>query len=318
MLAYITAPVQPHHRAMLEQAARGRCRIAYMEDGENCLETAEIIIGESRPQDLLQAKNLQWFHLVWAGADRYKAHFFPEGARFTNGSGAYGAYIAEHVIGCILALYRQLRHYDQLQKAHIWDQNWQETTLEGKTVLVLGAGDLGSSLVKRLQGFDCRILGISRSGKPVEGFRAMHTLADLDRLLPLADVVVGCLPSTAETAGLMNEQRLRSMKSKALLVNCGRGSFVVTKDLERVLQSGHLAGCALDVTDPEPLPADSLLWDMENVIITPHISGISFGHLPEMEDRIYRLAAENLRRYLDGEALLNQVDFTTGYRRREP
>lgn len=316
MLAYITAPVQPHHRAMLEAAAGDRCRICYQEDGRDYLTEAEIIIGETTPQDLLRAQNLQWFHLVWAGADRYKSHFFPAGALFTNGSGAYGAYIAEHVIGSILCLYRQLRHYEALQKAHIWDQKWQETTLEGKTVLILGTGDLGGSLAKRLQGFDCRVLGICRSGRQQPGFHAMHTLDDLDRLLPLVDVVVGCLPSTPETIGLMDVRRLRMMKEKALLVNCGRGSFVVTKDLEDVLESGHLAGCVLDVTDPEPLPADSRLWDMEHVIITPHISGISFGHLPEMEDRIYRLAAENLRRYLDGEDLLNRVDFAKGYRIR--
>ena len=314
MLAYITAPVQPHHRAMLEAAAGDRCRVCYQEDGRDYLTEAEIIIGETTPQDLLRAQKLQWFHLVWAGADRYKSHFFPAGALFTNGSGAYGAYIAEHVIGGILCLYRQLRHYEALQKAHIWDQKWQETTLEGKTVLILGTGDLGGSLAKRLQGFDCRILGICRSGQPQPGFHAMHTLADLDRLLPLVDVVVGCLPSTQETIGLMDARHLRMMKKNALLVNCGRGSFVVTKDLEDVLESGHLAGCVLDVTDPEPLPADSRLWDMEHVIITPHISGISFGHLPEMEDRIYRMAAENLRRYLDGESLLNRVDFETGYR----
>ena len=118
MLAYITAPVQPHHRAMLEQAARGRCRIAYMEDGENCLETAEIIIAESRPQDLLQAKNLKWFHLVWAGADRYKQTDFPDGAKFTNGSGAYGVMIAEHMMACMLSMVRQLPHYAQNQKDH--------------------------------------------------------------------------------------------------------------------------------------------------------------------------------------------------------
>ena len=200
MLDYITAPVQPHHRAMLEAAAGDRFRICYQEDGRDYLTEAEIIIGETTPQDLLRAQNLQWFHLVWAGADRYKSHFFPAGALFTNGSGAYGAYIAEHVIGSILCLYRQLRHYEALQKAHIWDQKWQETTLEGKTVLILGTGDLGGSLAKRLQGFDCRVLGICRSGQQQPGFHAMHTLDDLDRLLPLVDVVVGCLPSTPETS----------------------------------------------------------------------------------------------------------------------
>ena len=106
------------------------------------------------------------------------------------------------------------------------------------------------------------------------------------------------------------------MKSSAVILNVGRGSAIDTDALVRVLQAGLLGGCGLDVVMPEPLPADSPLWEMENVILTPHISGASFGHVQEMEDRIYRLAAENLRRYLDGEALLNQVDFETGYRKK--
>lgn len=311
MLVSVTTPVKAHHKAMLEAAAAGRCRIIYELD-----ETAEVIIGDLGPAALQPAKNLKWYHLVWAGADRYKASDFPAGARFTNGSGAYGVTIAEHMMACILALYRRLRHYDKLQKAHCWDQNWQEDTLEGKTVLILGAGDIGCALAKRLQGFDCTVIGVRRTGGLLPHFHEMHTLEQLDELLPRADVVAGCLPGTRDTVGLLDERRLRMMKPKALLINCGRGSLVDTAALEKVLLEGHLGGCGLDVVNPEPLPKDSPLWDMEQVILTPHISGASFGHVQEMEDRIYALAADNLRRYLDGEPLRNPVDFETGYRRR--
>ena len=311
MLVSVTTPVKPHHKAMLEAAAAGRCRIVYGMD-----ETADVIIGEHGPEALRPARNLKWFHLVWAGADRYRPTDFPAGCLFTNGSGAYGVTIAEHMMACILALYRQLRHYDQLQKAHIWNGNWQEDTLEGKTVLILGAGDIGSALAKRLRGFDCTVIGLRRTAGSLPGFDQMYTLEDLDRMLPQADIVAGCLPGTGQTKGLLNETRLRAMKPGALLVNCGRGNLIDTKALERVLLEGHLGGCGLDVVDPEPLPADSPLWDLDQVILTPHISGASFGHVQEMEDRIYRLAAENLRRYLAGEELLNQVDFETGYRKR--
>lgn len=281
-------------------------------------EDAEVIIGDLAPEELRKARKLQWFHLVWAGVDRYKETDLPEGAAFTNGSGAYGVTIAEHMMACMLALYRQLRHYDGLQKRHVWDGDWQEGTLEGKTVLVLGAGDIGQALAKRLRGFDCKIIGIRRTAGDLPGFDEMHTLAELDQWLPKADVVACCLPGTAETKGLMNETRLRSIKPKALLLNCGRGNLIETKALEKVLLEGHLGGCALDVTDPEPLPKESPLWDMEHVILTPHISGASFGHVAEMEDKIYRLAAENLRRYLNGEELRNQVDFQSGYRKSTP
>ncbi len=312
MLISVTTPVKDHHKTMLEAAAAGRCEIIYAPES-----AAEVIIGDLSPAELRPAENLKWFHLVWAGTDRYKPGDFPAGAQFTNGSGAYGVTIAEHMVACILALYRQLRHYDRLQKAHIWDPDWREDTLEGKTVLILGAGDIGCALAKRLRGFDCKIIGIRRTGGSLPGFDEMHTLSRLDELLPQADVVAGCLPGTKETVGLLNEARLRSMKPSALLLNCGRGSLIETAALERVLLEGHLGGCALDVMNPEPLPETSSLWDMERVILTPHISGASFGHVQEMEDRIYALAAENLRRYLDGEELLNRVDFAAGYRIKE-
>lgn len=306
----VTTPVKAHHRAWLEEAA-GDCRVIYSFE-----EDAEVIIGDLAPEELRKARKLQWFHLVWAGVDRYRTSDFPEGALFTNGSGAYGVTIAEHMMACILALYRQLRHYDGLQKRHVWDGHWQEDTLEGKTVLILGAGDIGTALARRLKGFDCHVIGIRRTDGILPGFDEMHTMKELDALLPKADVVACCLPGTAETKGLLNENRLRSMKAKALLLNCGRGNLIETKALEKVLLEGYLGGCGLDVTDPEPLPADSPLWDLERVILTPHVSGASFGHVDEMEDKIYRLAAENLRRYLHGEALLNQVDFQAGYRKR--
>ena len=308
----ITTPVKPHHRQWLEAAA-GEYTVCY--DREK-LAQAQIVIGDLGPGELADAAQLQWFHLVWAGADRYKQTDFPDGAKFTNGSGAYGVMIAEHMMACMLSMVRQLPHYAQNQKDHRWDKDWTEDSLEGKTVLILGAGDIGTQLAKRLRGFDCRIVGIRRTAGDAPYFDEIHTLDGLDTLLPRADIVACALPGTARTCGLLDKDRLLSMKPGALLLNCGRGSLIVTKDLEKVLAMGHLGGVALDVTDPEPLPADSPLWDDPRVLLTPHISGASFGHVAQTEDKIYRLAAENLRRFLTGEPLLNEVDFQTGYRKR--
>ena len=122
------------------------------------------------------------------------------------------------------------------------------------------------------------------------------------------------LPGTKETAGLLDERRLRLMKKTAVLVNAGRGSLIDTAALEKVMAEGHLFGAALDVTAPEPLPESSPLWDMDNVIITPHVAGIGFGHLPETESKIADICCENLARYVRGEALINLVDRATGYR----
>lgn len=310
MKVCVTTPVKDRHQMWLQEAAAGRCRLVF-----GLEEDAQVVIGDLSPEELGRVKDLRWFHLVWAGVDRYRNSDFSQDTLFTNGSGAYGVTIAEHMMACILVLYRQLRHYDRLQKAHLWEQDWQEDTLEGKTVLILGTGDIGTALARRLRGFDCKVIGIRRTEGSLPDFDEMYTMGALDELLPIADVVACCLPGTAMTSGLLNEKRLRAMKPAALLLNCGRGSLVDTKALETVLLEGHLGGCALDVTDPEPLPKDSPLWDMERVILTPHISGASFGHVDAMEDKIYRLAAENLRRYLDGEALLNQVDIEAGYRK---
>lgn len=310
MRVCVTTPVKDHHRAWLLSAAEGRCELVTGID-----ETAQVVIGDLAPEELKNMKNLRWFHLVWAGVDRYKKSDLPLDAVMTNGSGAYGAAISEHMIACILTLYRQLRHYGRLQAQHQWDSYWKEDTLEGKTVLVLGTGDIGTALAKRLRGFDCEIIGVRRIKNNMEEFDEIHAMGDLDELLPRADIVACCLPGTEQTKKLLNEKRLRAMKPTALLLNCGRGSLIDTKALETVLLEGHLGGCGLDVTDPEPLPADSPLWAMENVILTPHISGASFGHVDAIEDKIYRLAAENLRRYLNNEDLLNQVDFRKGYRK---
>lgn len=300
----VTTPVQDRHRRMLEEAAAGRCTLVY---GQGPLSEADAIIGAVPPEDLPQAGKLQWFHLVWAGTDRYKPEKLPAGVLFTNGSGAYGAMIAEHMMACILSFLRQLPHYAWLQKQHRWEQTWWEGTLEGKTVLILGTGDIGAALAKRLRGFDCRVLGIRRHPAPVPYFDQVYGLEDLDRLLPQAEVVACALPDTPQTAGLLTKERLLSMKPCAILVNCGRGSLLASRDLIEVIQGGHLGGCALDVTDQEPLPPDSPLWDTSRLILTPHIAGASFGHLPETEDKIYRLAAENLRRWLEGAPLRNIV-----------
>lgn len=313
MIICVTTPVKPHHKAMLEAAALGH-QICY---GRDNLADADIAIGDVSPKELAAAKKLKWFHLVWAGVDRYKASDFADGVQFTNGSGVYGVMISEHMMACMLSMLRQLPHYAENQRQHRWDRVWTEDTLEGKTVLILGTGDIGTQLAKRLRGFDCRIIGLRRTEGDLPYFDEVHTMDKLDDLLPQADVVACILPGTAATKGLLDRKRLLSMKPDALLLNCGRGSLIVTRDLEDVLAQGHLGGVALDVTDPEPLPESSYLWDCPRAIVTPHISGICFGHVARTEDKIYALAAENLRRYLAGEDLLNQVDLELGYRRRD-
>ncbi len=141
----------------------------------------------------------------------------------------------------------------------------------------------------------------------------MGTLEDLPGFLGQADVVASVLPGTPETTHLYDAGMFQAMKPGAFFINCGRGNAVVQEDLVRALSEGHLAGAALDVTDPEPLPADSPLWDVPNLLITPHISGDH--HLPQTWDKAVAIAARNLKHYLAGEPLENLVDRKTGYKK---
>jgi phosphoglycerate dehydrogenase-like enzyme len=142
----------------------------------------------------------------------------------------------------------------------------------------------------------------------------MHTLEEVEQLLPQADILVSALPSTPATRGLLHEKRLGLLKPSAVLVNVGRGDLIDCAALARQLEEGKLFGAALDVTSPEPLPQDHPLWHAPNTIITPHITGSSFGHLPETTEKIYKICLQNMARYRDGQPLNNVVDLTVGYR----
>lgn len=188
-----------------------------------------------------------------------------------------------------------------------------ERTIEGKTALVLGTGDIGSNIAKRLSAFGTKNIGIRRTGAPAQYFDEMHTLSDIDSLLSRADLVIGCLPSTKETGHILNYDRLCLMKSDALFINVGRGSLIDTDALIRALEERRIAGAILDVLENEPLAADSPLWKMPNVLITPHISGRGFGHDPATEKKVWDICLENLRRYIAGEDIINEVDMNLGY-----
>ena len=279
---------------------------------EDAIKEAEVIIGEPKPALLRSAKHLKWMQITWAGADRYTGNF-PENVVLTNASGAFGRVISEYTVGTILAQYKQLPGYYVNQKKQLWEDLGKERSLLHNRVLILGTGNVGSSIAQKLHAFGTYNIGINRSGRNAEHFDEVHTQEELDALLPQADIVIGALPKTVGTVGLLDYRRLHLMKEDALLVNVGRGTMIVTKDLEDTLAEGHFYGVVLDVMDPEPLPQDSPLWSCERVLLTPHISGIGFDHEPETENHIWNICFENLHRYLKGEPLTHVVDIRAGY-----
>lgn len=316
----VLVPCREHHREQLRQA--GACRIVFGEDlspeqRAQAISRADAIVGEPEIAEIQTADKLSWIQMTWAGTDKYThASGFPQKIALTTASGAFGAVIAEYVFGGILSLYRRFPAYREQQKQHLWRDCGSERTIEGSRVLILGAGDIGESLAVRLRAFGAHVTGIRRSaGRCPDCFDAMYPLVRLEEQLAAADIVVGCLPNTPETRHLFGERELRRMKPDAVLVNVGRGSLIRTDDLARVLQDGHLLGAVLDVSEPEPLPENHPLWEMENVILTPHIAGPSLDHAPQTEDKIFAICCDNLRRWLAGEPLRNQVDWERGYRR---
>jgi phosphoglycerate dehydrogenase-like enzyme len=257
---------------------------------------------------------LQWLQQRGAGIDRIATPKLVASALvLTNGSGNHAINIAEHVLALMLAFARQLPALVRAQDARQWRPPKIATLFElsGQTLAVVGAGALGCAVAARAAAFGMRVLGVRRTpdGTLPPGFASMAALADLDAVLAEADHVVITLPLTAETRGLFGADRLAAMKPGAHLYNVGRGAIVDPAALLDALRSGRLAGAGLDVTDPEPLPADSPLWSEPGVIVTAHSS----GQTPRSWQRYEALLLENLGRFQRGEPLLNVVDKRLGY-----
>lgn len=316
MYLLVTMPFPPEYRARLSALAPD-AKIEYVE-GDNATDDqiarADIILGNLPPIRLKAAMNLKWLQLNSAGSDAYCAPgVLPAGTMLTNATGAYGLAISEYLLGVVLELNYNLQKYRDNQRRNLWRDEGPVRSLASSTVLVVGLGDIGSAFAAKMKAMGSRVIGIRRTPSNQPDYVDELYLTDkLDALLPRADVVALSLPNSPETEGLMDEARLLRMKKDAILVNVGRGQAVHTPDLCRVLASGHLRGCALDVTDPEPLPPEHPLWQFENVVITPHISG--GYHIEETLRTIAEIALSNLEAYRKGGTLKNIVDFETGYR----
>ena len=277
---------------------------------------ADVIFGNPSPTSISESRRLQWIQLNSAGADQYlKPGLLPKGTLLTNATGAYGLTISEHLMGMLLMLFKKLHLLRDHQNKSIWQNAGNVKTLMNATVLILGAGNIGTEFAKRVKAFGSITIGVRRTpGDKPDCYDEMHLINDLDTLLPRADVVVMALPGTAETTHLINKKRIALMKDDAVLLNVGRGSAIETEALCDALKKGKFWGVGLDVTEPEPLPSDHRLWRFPNVFITPHCAG-GFG-LNETKVYIAELFERNLNRILAGEVPENLVDFTTGYRKR--
>lgn len=276
--------------------------------------TAEVIIGNVPPALLPAAKQLRWLQLNSAGADAYcHEGVLSPSVQLTNATGAYGLALSEHMLALLLAMMKKLYLYHDHQKQQVWQDEGEVTSIAGAKALIVGFGDIGSAFARRLHALGATVFAIRRRVGEVPPYvQSLHTLADLDILLPQADIVASVLPNSAATQGLFTKARFLHMKKTAYFLNVGRGSAVDSLALAEVLQQGHLAGAAMDVTDPEPLPPGHPLWNAPRAHITPHIAG-DF-HLRATQEAIVKIASENLQHFLRGESLQNRVDRKTGYK----
>ena len=269
------------------------------------------------PDIAAHAPKLRWVQITAAGAEGLlDTEMVRSGIILTTASGIHAVPIGEYVMGVMLAFAKGLPAAMRAQAERTWRPYLAEE-LYGKTVGILGLGAIGGYVAKLAKADGMRVLAIRRSVRRRAAGRKTG-IADVDELLPpsglpyllsQADYVVIAVPLTPESRGLIGERELRTMRPTARLINISRGAVVDEAALVRALKEGWIAGAALDVFEQEPLPGDSDLWRMDNVILTPHIS----GGTPVYMERAVALFSDNLRRYLAGEPLRNAVDLKQGY-----
>ena len=312
----VTIPVDQDVTARFEETAPGAAfRYVSTENvtREDIMET-DILIGLVSPELIQASPRLKLFQLNLAGANTYcLPGILHEDTILCNSTGAYGVAVSEHMLASIFALTKKLNRYECNRKKHIWRDEGSVMGIFGSTTLVIGAGDIGSEFGKRMAALGSRVIGIRRHKvEPAPYMVDSGTMEDIDRFLPEADFIACSLPATPETNRFFNAERIARIKSTAIIANVGRGTLFDQQALAEALMNYKIGGACLDVTDPEPLPKDNPLWDCPNLILTPHVSG--FYHLHYTYERIVDIALENLRRYQNGEKLMNIVDRKSGYR----
>jgi phosphoglycerate dehydrogenase-like enzyme len=310
--------IQPQLLPMLQAAAPDVELLPARDAAEavSLAKEADAVLGLCTPDLLAAGPNIRWIQSYSAGVERCVAipALRERDILLTNMQRVAGPVMAEHVLAMMLAWARGLHFYIPERMAGRWTRGMpapgRMLTLEGKTVLVVGLGGIGVEVAKRAHALGMRVVATRASGREGPPFVSYVGLPDeLHKLAAEADFVVNTAPLTPATTGMFDAKFFAAVKSGAFFVNVGRGGSVVQPELVAALRSGRLAGAGLDVTDPEPLPADSPLWQMQNVILTPHVSAQS-----DLGDEV-RLAigVENLRRYVAGEKMLSVVDLAKGY-----
>lgn len=297
----VLLPLSDSQKVRLEQSIPGTAitYATFKTVSEDQLYQADVIFGNPPPEKLADLPNLRLLQLGTAGSDKYDVNgILPSGCTMISASGAYGVAVSEHMLALTLAFCKKLHLYRDNQQQSLWKDEGEVLSLSSMKILVIGAGDIGTHYARLCKLLGSYTIGVRRTGgSPNEAFDEMHTLSELEQLLPKADVVAMVMPYTIDTHHFMAKHRLGLMKQGALLINGGRGKSVDQEAVLNALHSGHLGGFVTDVCDPEPLPANDPLWQEKNVILTPHIAGLY--HLPKTLDLVLELGTRNIKRFLE-------------------
>lgn len=315
MNVLVVMPFKEKHKQLMQENFPQVNFIYERQPDKEQVANVQAIIGNVKPQLLAYAAELKWLQLNSAGTDGYcDEGVLPPQTVLTNATGAYGLALSEYMLAVLMAMQKKLYRYHDNQKQNLWHDEGEVTSIFNATILVVGLGDIGSNFARKVKALGAKVIAIKRriNAKP-DYVDELGTLDNLTEYLPQADVVVNILPGTKATHHLFDAEKFALMKKGAFFVNGGRGSAVVENDLIAAVESGHLAGAAVDVTETEPLPKESPMWQVENIHITPHTAGQY--HLAATHDNIVNIAKENLIRFLAGKELINQVDFATGYKK---
>ena len=308
------------HKAQIQKTAEEAGFVPHFftldqfEEAKACVQDCEILYAHS--PELLRAApaTLKWYCCSFAGVDPYckdPSIFANPDCLLTNSNG-YGVTIAEHVVMVLLMLLRRMPEYEEVVRNHSWSNQLPIRSIRDNEFTILGTGNIGVNVAERVRGMGAaKVIGLSRSGKPHPAFDEVHPIADLDKVLPDTKILVMALPGTAETIHILDRARIALLPKDACVINVGRGTAVEQEPLIEALNSGRIAGAALDVMDPEPLPQDHPLWSAKNLILTPHVSGnMTLGYTCDTNVDMF---CRDLRNYAAGRPLEGLVDRARGY-----
>ena len=276
---------------------------------------ADAVYGWVSPEALQLAKKLQWIQNPDAGPfpGYYYQALIEHPVTICNPRGIYFDHISQHIMMFVLGLSRGLPYYMDAQRERRWDKDARKSgyiDLAQATALIVGVGGIGHETARLCDEFGMKVIGVDPRPEYELSFVEIHAPAELDTVLPRADFVIATTPHTPETEGMWNKTRFDLMKQTAYFINIGRGKTMKLADLIAALENGDIAGCGLDVFEVEPLPAESRLWTLPNVMLTPHIAVKDAENIPE---RRFEIILENARRFAAGTPLRNVVNKAAWY-----